>query len=82
MSELTVSIATAKARLSELVNAVEAGDQVVITRRGRPVATLTATSQPLRRSFDIGWLRGMTAEMELTADSLGDIRQLRTEARY
>jgi prevent-host-death family protein len=34
----TVNLAQAKAGLSALLNAVEAGEELVITRRGRPVA--------------------------------------------
>jgi hypothetical protein len=34
----TVSVAEAKARLSELLNQVKVGEEIVITRRGRPVA--------------------------------------------
>lgn len=34
----TVNLAEAKAGLSALLDAVEAGEEVVITRRGRPVA--------------------------------------------
>jgi prevent-host-death family protein len=33
-----VALAEAKAQLSALLDAVEAGEEVVITRRGRPVA--------------------------------------------
>lgn len=36
----TVNLAQAKAGLSALLNAVEAGEELVITRRGRPVARL------------------------------------------
>jgi prevent-host-death family protein len=35
---LTVSLAQAKARLSELLDKVESGEEVTITRHGRPVA--------------------------------------------
>ena len=48
---VTVNLAQAKAHLSELLNKVEAGEEVVITRRGRAVAHLSAVSppkQPLR----------------------------------
>ena len=34
-----VSVAEAKAHLSELLDRVERGEEVVITRRGKPVAT-------------------------------------------
>jgi prevent-host-death family protein len=43
-----VAVYEAKARLSELLAEVEAGEQVVITRRGVAVAKLVATG-PLRR---------------------------------
>lgn len=39
----TVSIADAKNRLSELVKRAEAGEQITLTRRGRPVARLEVT---------------------------------------
>ena len=42
----TVSIADAKARLSELVDRVAGGGSVCITRRGKPVAKLTAMEVP------------------------------------
>ncbi|MCY4182996.1 MAG: type II toxin-antitoxin system prevent-host-death family antitoxin [Gammaproteobacteria bacterium] len=38
---LTVNLARAKACLSELLDKVEAGEEVVITRRGRAVARLS-----------------------------------------
>ena len=37
----TVTVADAKARLSDLLAQVEAGEEVVITRRGQPVARLS-----------------------------------------
>lgn len=37
----TVPVAEAKARFSELLTAVEAGEEVVITRRGKAVARLS-----------------------------------------
>ena len=45
----TVGLADAKAQLSALIDAVQAGDEVVITRRGQAVARLVRdrpTSQP------------------------------------
>ena len=38
----TVSVAEAKAKLSHLLDKVEAGEDVVITRHGKPVAKLSA----------------------------------------
>jgi prevent-host-death family protein len=51
---LTVSLAEAKARLSELLNTVETGEEVIITRHGRAVARVSAPEQakqplPLKR---------------------------------
>lgn len=43
---VTVNLAQAKARLSELLDKVENGESVVITRRGRPVANLSALARP------------------------------------
>ena len=40
----TVNVYEAKTRLSELLNAVEAGEDVVIARAGRPVARMVACS--------------------------------------
>ena len=45
----TISVAQAKARLSEILDRVEAGEEVVITRHGRAVAQLTAISRPKRQ---------------------------------
>lgn len=42
----TVSLAEAKAHLSELLDQVEAGEDLVITRHGRPVAHVRAVSRP------------------------------------
>lgn len=42
----TVSVAEAKTHLSELLNAVEAGDDVVITRHGRAVARVSPPEKP------------------------------------
>lgn len=39
---MTLPIFEAKTRLSELLTAVEQGEQVVITRHGQPVAKLVA----------------------------------------
>lgn len=42
----TVSLAEAKAHLSEILTSVEAGQEVIITRHGRAVAKVTASEQP------------------------------------
>ena len=45
---VTVTLVEAKAHLSELLDKVESGEEVVITRHGRPIAHLSAVSRPRR----------------------------------
>lgn len=54
---MEVSTAEAKNRLTELIRAVEAGEQVVITRHGRPVAQI-APPPPARRKAVLGGMKG------------------------
>jgi prevent-host-death family protein len=52
-----VSVHEAKAHLSELLSRVERGEEFVITRRGKPVARLTAVGDaPLR---ELGFVPGL-----------------------
>jgi prevent-host-death family protein len=53
----TVSIYEAKTRLSHLVDRALRGDDVVITRHGRPVARLVP-ARPPRSPRQLGALRG------------------------
>ena len=39
-----VSVAATKAHLSELLDRIEKGEEIVVTRRGKPVARLTPVS--------------------------------------
>ena len=50
---MDVSIADAKNRLPELIRAVESGEQVVITRHGKPVAQIVTA--PVSRRPRIQW---------------------------
>ncbi len=43
----TVSVAEAKANLSKVLNRVQSGEDVVITRRGKPVARIAAMKDAL-----------------------------------
>lgn len=77
-----VSLAEAKAHLSALLDRVEAGETIEITRRGKPVATLSATHAP-RKPIDLAWLRELTADMSWQEESAGDfIRRMRDDERY
>ena len=51
-----VSIAEAKNRLPELIRAVEEGEDVIITRHGKPVAQI-APVPPQRRKIQLGGMR-------------------------
>jgi prevent-host-death family protein len=52
---MDVSTAEAKNRLPELIRAVEAGEQVIITRHGRPVAQLAPPPNGSRKVRLGGW---------------------------
>lgn len=52
----TASVAEAKAHLSELLGKVASGEEVVITRRGKPVGRLT-TPHSEQPPFDLVALR-------------------------
>lgn len=54
----TVNIHEAKTHLSRLIEAVERGEEVVIARAGKPVATLTAYVPPKRKLLPPGSLKG------------------------
>jgi len=77
-----ISLADAKAHLSELVDRVEAGDSIDITRRGKPVARLTAVARP-RRRVDAAKLQALTATMPpQTQDAADLVRAMRDGDRY
>ena len=54
---MEVSTAEAKNRLPELIRAVEGGEQVVITRHGRPVAQLGPPPAERRKPV-LGGMKG------------------------
>jgi prevent-host-death family protein len=77
-----VNLAEAKARLSELVDRVEAGESIEITRRGKPVARLTAVAAP-RKPIDIASLKALTDEMPVQAVGAAEfVRSMRDGDRY
>ena len=79
---IRVSLADAKAHLSELVERAAAGEAVCITRRGKPVALITAVDTP-RKRIDTAALREMTDAMPVQPGTArGYIRRMRDEDRY
>jgi antitoxin (DNA-binding transcriptional repressor) of toxin-antitoxin stability system len=79
----TVSLADAKARLSALLDAVEAGDEVVITRRGLPVARIVRELGAASGSLDwVERLRGFHAgQPGLSGSAVELVNELRDQQR-
>ncbi len=78
----TVSVAEAKAHLSELIDRVAAGERLVVTRRGKPVLELRSPATP-RKPIDVEALRAFTARQRRQKESAGDfMRRMRDDARY
>lgn len=78
----TVNLAEAKAHLSQLVERAAAGEIVCITRRGKPVAQLSAVARP-RKPVDVAALRALTARMPMQQETAGDfVRRMRDDGRY
>ena len=77
-----ISLAEAKAHLSELVDRVEAGDSIDITRRGKPVARLSGLGKT-RKPVDAALLRSLTSTMKPQTQSAPDLlRSMRDSERY
>lgn len=79
MSEVT--LADAKAHLSELVDRVEAGDTIDVTRRGKRVARIVGVTK-VRRPVDAVALSSLTSSMPLQASSADAVRSMRDSDRY
>lgn len=77
-----ISLADAKAHLSELVDRAEAGESIDITRRGKPVARLTAVARP-RKRIEAAMLQSVTAAMQPQVENAADlVRRMRDGDRY
>ena len=77
-----VNLAEAKAHLSELVDRVEGGESIEITRRGKRVARLTAADRP-RRPIDLTALQALTRSLPPSSDTSPDlVRAMRDGDRY
>lgn len=73
----TCTVAEAKAHLSELLARVESGEELIITRRGLPVAQLSPI-RPVKRAPDwqaISAFRESTPAMKTSATDL--VREMR-----
>ena len=79
---LTVNLAQAKAHLSELLDKVASGEEVIITRRGKPVAHIRQAVPPKKR-LPIDRLAELRARMlRWRKDSAKLVREMRNDERY
>ena len=77
-----VNLAEAKAHFSELIDRVEAGDSIEITRRGKAVARLTMITRP-RKPIDAALVKALTITMPEGAQSGANlVRTMRDADRY
>ena len=77
---MDVSVAEAKARLSEILRRVEAGERVTITRRGKPVATVAGPEKvytPLPSRAEVRKTFG-----RVEGGALNNLLAMRDEERY
>ena len=79
---VTVSLAEAKAHLSELLDKVESGEEVIITRHGKPVAHLRAAVPP-KKPLPLEKLAVFrAARSSWRGDSATLLRRMRDDERY
>ncbi len=73
-----ITLAAAKAHLSAVLDDVAAGQEVVVTRRGRPVARIVAEPGPRKRSATT-WVSGLRSFVEaqpmVSGSSVYDMRE-------
>lgn len=76
------NLAEAKARFSELVSLAEQGEEVRVTRRGRPAVRIVVDA-PVQKRIDAEMLRTHLARMPCNpVDDGSTVIQMRREARY
>ena len=77
-----ISLAEAKAKLSEVLDRVAGGEEFCITRHGKPAGHLVAAKRP-RQRIDVEELRRLTDGMPCQEISSGEfIRWMRDTDRY
>jgi prevent-host-death family protein len=77
-----VTVAEAKAHLSELIDRAERGEQVQITRRGKLVARLTSVKRQVK-PIDLDALRALTGSQPVQPEPARSwLRSVRDEERY
>jgi prevent-host-death family protein len=74
---LTVTLVEAKTRLSELLDKVAAGEEIVITRHGRPAARIAAVDTPKQPFPNLSELRAKMPRWRKPSNIL--LREMRDE---
>lgn len=74
---LTVTLVEAKARLSELLDKAAAGEEIVVTRHGRPAGRIAAVSPPKQPFPDLSEFRARMPRLRKPSHLL--IREMRDE---
>lgn len=78
----SISLAEAKTHLSSLIDRVEAGETIEITRRGRPAARIVPVERT-RKKVDVARLRANATRIPCQQTSSGEfIRRMRDDGRY
>lgn len=76
----TYSVAQAKTHLSELLDRVEAGEEVSITRRGKVIAKVIADKPKKKRQGGLPSMADLRAKIPMSpVSSVELIRQMRDE---
>lgn len=73
----TVTLAEAKTHLSHLLDQVEAGEEVVITRRGLPIARITPVEKPKHAVKSLAEFRSRMPRWRKSSTEL--LREMRDE---
>jgi len=77
-----VTLAQAKAHLSALVERAANGDEITITRRGKPIARIVSAERKAK-PISLEALRALTAAMPPQPEPAGGwLRKTRDEQRY
>ncbi len=79
-----ITLDDAQAHLSEIIDRVEAGETVEITRRGKLAARIVpAEPKKQWKPIDREMLEALHAKMPMQTESAGDLlRRMRDDARY
>ncbi|MEX1081170.1 MAG: type II toxin-antitoxin system prevent-host-death family antitoxin [Halofilum sp. (in: g-proteobacteria)] len=82
MQPKQISLAHAKAHLSELTELTAVGETVVITKHGKPIGQLAPWDSP-RKSVDLMRLQRVTNAMPRQSEDAGRfMRGIREDTRY